>query len=258
MRVAMAGDSLHETIREGSYNYTTDNQGISPLPSPITTTIGVSQGKVYALSPSMVPREDGAYAKLLYAPIHATSAPQLQTHTMTTASLHPASSQIQSVSPQSRIVQSPANFFPLTATSTTSGSSQPYTPSQPHPTRMTKQRKISDSKAKSAKAQLTFSDIESGLPGTQVDTESDGRLAPSRIQSHTGTLTRSQQPENIGKLTKLLNIVVQESTSLKRGSSGESHWTTDDKNVIHIGRIVCGGLGDVHRVFPPLNVFHNM
>jgi hypothetical protein len=36
---------------------------------------------------------------------------------------------------------------------------------------------------------------------------------------------------------------------LKRGRFGENHWTTDDKNIVHEGRIGYGGLGDVHQVF---------
>ena len=40
-------------------------------------------------------------------------------------------------------------------------------------------------------------------------------------------------------------------TSMKRKRSSESHWTTDDENIIHEGRIGCGGLGDVHRVLSP-------
>lgn len=33
-----------------------------------------------------------------------------------------------------------------------------------------------------------------------------------------------------------------------RGRRGELHWTTQDEDVIHLGRIGGGGLGDVHRV----------
>lgn len=35
---------------------------------------------------------------------------------------------------------------------------------------------------------------------------------------------------------------------LKKTKSGKSHWTTDDENIIHEGRIGCGSVGDVHRV----------
>ena len=44
-------------------------------------------------------------------------------------------------------------------------------------------------------------------------------------------------------------------TSLKRKRSGESHWTTDDENIIHQDRIGCGGLGDVHHVLSPRRDF---
>jgi len=40
------------------------------------------------------------------------------------------------------------------------------------------------------------------------------------------------------------------SPSLERKRSAELHWTTDDENIIHQGRIGGGGLGDVHRVRP--------
>lgn len=60
--------------------------------------------------------------------------------------------------------------------------------------------------------------------------------------------------------SKLLQFLMEGNANLSprvclnTGRSGESHWTTDNDNIVQQGRIGSGGLGDVYRVALP-NIF---
>ena len=84
-------------------------------------------------------------------------------------------------------------------------------------------------------------------PPPQGDHSEDGFVKPLRPED----LSRKRQLK--GKLMDFINnhrikTWLDVSPSLERKRSGELHWTTDDENIIHQGRIGGGGLGDVHRV----------
>jgi hypothetical protein len=113
--------------REGSYTYGMETQGASPLPSPLTIPSGIPSKGNYISSPGLVSREETAYGKLMYAPLHVSSStPQLQS-SMSASSMH--ATQIQNQSTQ-HISQKPVNFSPISSTSQHSQSSQSFpTPS---------------------------------------------------------------------------------------------------------------------------------
>lgn len=110
--------SLAQRRLQRGESYTYGDQ-MSPLPSPITIPVG-QPSRGYS-SPSLLPKEE-PYGKLMYAPLHVASNPQLQS-SMVASSLH--STQIQKQT-QAHVSQKPVNFSPMS--SSTSSQSFP-TPS---------------------------------------------------------------------------------------------------------------------------------
>lgn len=73
-------------------------------------------------------------------------------------------------------------------------------------------------------------------------------VARSRTPLNTKLIIGEHNEMN--KLMEFLKIdcAKKPMTASKRRRLGGLHWTTDDKNIIHQGRVGGGGLGDVHRV----------
>ena len=114
--------------REGSYTYGAETQGTSPLPSPLMISAGIPSSRGYSSSPSLLPRDESPYGKMMYAPLSGN--PQLS------GSIPSPNSLSQSQSAAAHILQQkPGNYSPLSSASPHSQSSQPYhqTPSGSQP-----------------------------------------------------------------------------------------------------------------------------
>ena len=149
--------------REGSYTtYGGEAHATtSPLPSPISISGGQSS-KEFISSPLLLSREESGYGKLMYAPLHVSSNPQLQSST-SMSSLH--SQQIQNQSTQ-HISQKPVNFSPISSTSQHSQSSQSFP--TPSPQSQTPQSQFPEQQQRSQYAdqqpRMQYQDTQTRMP----------------------------------------------------------------------------------------------